>query len=129
MPDQELEELVELALDECVKSFKRGVDSHGPPTFDTTEVVQQFRDRFKYGFRKALKSNGKQWHGGGGDAARVTRTAFYLGAITAFHAHAEGTAKVTPRQFEDKALPYVQTHCEERWIRLVYCAWGPDAQS
>ena len=110
-----LDELVEVALDQCEEDFRRGVNSHGWPTF---EVPQATIDWLRCGLTKYFKGNlggqkpSRRWHTHqDGDGPRVTRMAFYLGAIAAFHAHAESESAVTKKHSE-AALIYVREQCK-----------------
>ena len=119
--------IVAEALDQCMEDFKRGLNSHGSPTPSVSqEIVGNLRAGMVKYFHKNLVENGRKWHGSKGDCMRVTRMAFYLGAIAAFRADADSHAapNVTPEHV-GQALEYVRKHCKGRGIRItwIYCDW------
>ena len=130
---------VEEALDQCEEDFERGMNSHGsPPPSVQAGIVGDLRAKLKPHFHQNLVVDKRTWHGPGGDRNRITRMAFYLGAIAAFHAHADskpGADPVVTQEHVDKALSYVNANCtgpagtgpaalRPLWI---YCGWGDES--
>ena len=121
MADERDQGIVAEALDQCVVDFERGLNAHGAPTYSVPqEVVERLREELTPKFYENLVTGGRPWHGSGGDGRRVTRMAFYLGAIAAFHAEGDAMASVTEKHIDD-AFAYVREHCEEVVIRGIYC--------
>ena len=109
------------ALDQCTVDFERGLNSHGSPTFSVPrEIVDGLRSQLTRNFHRNLVEDGRKWHGSDGDGRRVTRMAFYLGAISAFHAEGDAVPDVTQAHV-DEAFRYVREHCEDVAIRGIYC--------
>ena len=128
MPDDVKREIVAEALHQCEVDFRRGLNSHGSPTFSVNQgIVDRLRRELKPSFEENLVDGGQQWHGPGGDGARVTRMAFYLGAIAACRAYAETMPGETHVPLEvawphvEAAFEYVADCCPE-YIRGIYCA-------
>ena len=113
--------IVAEALDQCTVDFERGLNSHGSPTFTVPqEIVDGLRSQLTRNFHRNLVEDGRKWHGSDGDGRRVTRMAFYLGAIAAFHAEGDAVPDVT-KEHVDEAFRYVREHCEDVAIRGIYC--------
>ena len=127
--------IVAEALDQCTEDFKRGLNSHGSPTVRVPdEIVAGLRERLSQYFHKNLVTDERTWHGSDGDSGRVTRMAFYLGAVAAFRAYADdpvhGPEPEVAQKHVDAAFSYVREHCagpaESRPandIRWIYCDW------
>lgn len=125
MPDDLDKGIVAEALDQCTVDFERGLNSHGSPTFTVPrESVDGLRRQLTPNFHRRLVTEKRRWHGSDGDGRRVTRIAFYLGAIAAFHAEGDAVPDVTQEHVE-RAFDYVQEHCqkedEDVDIRGIYC--------
>ena len=121
MTDDLDQKIVAEALDQCVVDFERGLNSHGSPTFSVpTNPVERLREKLTPNFYRNLVTEGRPWHGSGGDGRRVTRMAFYLGAIAAFHAEGDGVREVTQKHVDD-AFTYVMQHCQDLAIEGIYC--------
>ena len=117
--------IVKEALDQCMEDFKRGLNSHGSPTPTLPDgIVGSLRKATEQYFHRNLVEQKRKWHGSDGDWMRVTRMAFYVGAIAAFRAYADdlGEPKVTWEHVE-KALKYVRKHCKGSGPRIlwIYC--------
>ena len=123
MTDDLGRKIVAEALDQCEVDFERGLNSHGSPTFSAPRtIIEDLRRQLEPNFRKNLVTGGRKWHGPDGDGRRVTRMAFYLGAIAAFHAEGDRVRDVTKKHVDD-AFAYVREHCQEVVIRGIYCDW------
>lgn len=133
--------IVKEALDQCMEDFKRGLNSHGSPTPSLPEgIVKGLRAELLPYFHRNLAEEKRKWHGSSGDGIKVSRMAFYLGAITAFRADADTPPEppkppdtpleppkppeVTPGHLT-AALEYVKEHCKGPGpgIRWIYCDW------
>ena len=136
MTDEVDHGIVKEALDQCMEDFKRGLNSHGSPTPSVPEgIVKGLRAELLPHFYRNLAEEKRPWHGSNGDGIKVSRMAFYLGAITAFRADADThpvpseppkTPEVTPGHLT-AALEYVKEHCKgpgsTPGIRWIYCDW------
>ena len=121
MADERERDIVAEALDQCVVDFERGLNAHGSPTYSVAqEVVERLRKKLTPKFHENLVEQKRTWHGPRGDGRRLTRMAFYLGAIAAFHADGDAMACVTQKHVED-AFGYVREHCNEVEITGIYC--------
>ncbi len=133
--DSKLQALIKLALDQCLENFERGLNSHGSPTFNAADAVGAYKEKFETAFKNALRAKPDRWHGSEGESGRITRMAFYLGAITAFHAHAAGKTTIDAKKHFLPALEYVQGRCnvgedgEVGERPLIYCAWDTNVES
>ena len=137
MTDEVDHGIVKEALDQCMEDFKRGLNSHGSPTPSVPEgIVEGLRAELLPYFHRNLAEEKRKWHGSSGDGIKVSRMAFYLGAITAFRADADTSPeppeppepqkppKVDPGHVTE-ALAYVKEHCKGPGpgIRWIYCDW------
>lgn len=140
MADDKDQGVVAEALDQCAVDFERGLNSHGSPTLRVPEKKKIFTDLRKIlveSFHANLKDGTQKWHGAGGDGRRVTRIAFYLGAIAAFYADADKAPDPREPDAEPavtqahviEAFEYVRARCAQRNdSRGKYCDWRGQGQ-
>ena len=122
----DVDQLMETALEECQDHFRRGFDAQSEPGVALPElIVDHLKERVRDSFKRQFDKDPNRWQT---DRDWVTRTAFYAGGLTAFHAFTGGTGKAE-LQHANTAMRHVHRHCREPTgsIEGWYCDWwdGP----